>query len=87
MDELTTFTPLSCPHCHNENFTRVIGLQSRAQSGTVEVAKGYECCGCRVKVDLHMMQANAEMAILERQIEDRKAQMAALRGLQAQPIL
>ena len=80
MDELQTFSPLACPACHGEEFSKVVGLQSRAQSGNIEPPKGYQCLGCHLKVDLHTMQADAELAVLERQITERKAQMAALRG-------
>ena len=72
------FTTLRCPACQGEDFARILGLSTRAGSGTVETPRGYQCLSCHGTVDLSEMRAQQELAQLEQEVADRKARMATL---------
>lgn len=76
---MPTFTELLCPDCQGSEFSRVFGLVTRANSGTVETPKGYLCVTCQKKVDLSEMQAQQELGQLEREVADRRARMETLK--------
>ena len=77
MDMTTSFSPLACL-CGGEDFVRVIGLQTRQQSGLVEQQKGYQCLQCHKAVDVHQMQAQAEIRRLRVEMAEKEAQLVAL---------
>ena len=77
MDMTTSFSPLACL-CGAEDFVRVIGLQTRQQSGLVEQQKGYRCLQCHQNVDVHQMQAQAEIRRLRVEMAEKEAQLLAL---------
>ena len=83
MDRLETFTPLLCHACQGKAFVKVVGLSVRAQSGTIETQGGYQCVECKAMVDLHHMQAQAEMRRLKEEMAERQSQLDVL--TQAQP--
>ena len=83
MERLETFTPLMCHACNGKFFVKVLGLSVRAQSGTIETQGGYQCAECKTMVDIHYMQAKAEMKRLEEEMADRQAQLDTLKSTPA----
>ena len=85
MDMTTSFSPLACL-CGGEDFVRILGLQTRQQSGLVEQQKGYQCLACRQQVDVHQMQAQAEIRRLRVEMAEKEAQLLALGVPMASPV-
>ena len=74
---LNTFQPLTCP-CGGTAFVKIVGLSSRAGTGTTETMKGYACHACQAVVDMAVMQQALEMKLLEAEITERRARMQAM---------
>ena len=82
MDTLSlgTFQPLTCP-CGSESFVKVLGLSSRAGTGTTETVKGYACQVCQQLVDFASMQQALELRLLEAEVRERQARMRTMRSV------
>lgn len=76
--QFATWTKLTCPACGCGQFSRLYGLSTRAQGGTVETQEGWECRACRTLVDVHTMLQHATLDQLRRQVAEQQAQIDAL---------
>ena len=81
---LNTFQPLTCS-CGCDTFSKIVGLSSRAGTGTTETIKGYACHSCRAIVDMASMQQALEERMLEREIQELRARRQALKPATSAP--